>query len=808
MLYAIQQVNNNTNLLKGIKLGYDIRDFCQDPVRAAKHAWEFAIASKMADCGNVSCSSDGQCQCQKTSNKNNSYTMTKPVAAIVGALTSRAAIPLANFLQAVRIPLIDSAATSEELSSPLYDSFFRTIPSDVNQAKAIADIIDHFQWRYVAAAVVDDSYGRHGAKALERESHKRGTFYIDLIGYIPISNYDSKLKSIVTVLKQRKTVRVIVLWSHSFQGKKLLATAAEEGLWNRIWIFSEALTMAKPEYLRVQKGLGSTGTHFGVQLPKISSNGYMKYLRNKVTNKSRELNHWWREFWPLVHKENNCSVDCSEVAFSMVQDDFVPYIIDAIYTAAHAIDKYTRCLRPDGSNITGSCTRGPKNLRPAEMIGYLKKVSFDGVTGKVEFDERGDPKEASYDIVYFNITNSSTGEQRLSKETVGHWNKKLKNRLVFKEDVYISWKTSDGRSPISRCTEECVPGQFKALTTAFCWKCLQCPTGSITTIYGAFNCSTCSKTQMSSSDNTVCEDLPIGNLKWTDMSGVILAGVSVFGLVSDIIAVLVFIQYRDTPMVKASNKVYSFVLLIGIALCFGIALLHIAEPSKAICYALKPLRYIIYTLCCSALFLKTMQIVHAFNVSRLKDWIWIVICSTKRQVLVLVLVLAVEVFLGLAWILIDPPYLNVTIIAKSHVFLTCEPFSKITGQVLELMLLAYLISMAGLCTYYAFRARNLPANFNEAKYICFSLYIFLLSWITYYPVDYALEGWYAAILSTATILLSSYGLLGCIFVPKLYIIIRHPEKNTAEFVRAELRQSTINRSMNNDISNGSRGSPV
>ena len=121
MLYAIQQVNNK--LLNGIELGYDIRDFCQDPVRAAKHGWEFAIASKMKDCGNVSCSSDGQCQCQKSNNNNNTYT-TKPVAAIVGALTSRAAIPLANFLQAVKIPLIDSAATSEELSSPLYNSFF------------------------------------------------------------------------------------------------------------------------------------------------------------------------------------------------------------------------------------------------------------------------------------------------------------------------------------------------------------------------------------------------------------------------------------------------------------------------------------------------------------------------------------------------------------------------------------------------------------------------------------------------------------------------------------------------------------
>lgn len=655
--------------------------------------------------------------------------------------------------------------------------------------------------------MVDDSYGRHGAKAVERESHKRGTFYLDVIGYIPVKNYNDKLKDIITTLKQRKTVKVIILWSHSYQGKELLKKAAEEGLRDRVWIFSEALTMVKPEYFPLKSGLASTGIHFGVQLPKIDSNGYLKHLRESAMRNAVNATPWWREFWTMVQKERNCSVDCIDNALEMVYDDFVPYIIDAIHAAAHAINKITQCLRPDGSKIAGACKNNTQNVRPSMMIKYLKKVSFQGVTGRVEFDEHGDPKEAFYDIVFFNITNSSS-LQSLSKSIIGRWNRKLKKRLVLNSEVTIPWRTANGKAPLSTCTNECKPGEFKAMTTWFCWKCLRCPVGTVSTTYGKFNCTSCKETQMSSPENTECQDLPSSNVNWTDMSGIILAAISVAGLTIDLIAAIIFVRFRHTPMVKASNKVYSFVLLLGIALCFGMALSYIAKPSTVLCYVLKPLRYIIFTLCCSALFLKTMQIVHAFNVSRLKDWIWHFICNTKRQVLVLALILGIEVLLGIAWILVDPPYVQITIISKSHVFYTCEPFKGMIGQVLELMLLVYLISMAGLCTYYAFRARNLPANFNEAKYICFSLYIFLLSWITYYPIDYALEGWYVAILSGATILLSSYGLLGCIFMPKLYIIIRHPEKNTAEFVRAELRQSTINRSMNNVSSGGSLGSPV
>jgi metabotropic glutamate receptor 6/7/8 len=152
MVFAVEQINKNDSILQNITLGYDIRDFCQDPVTAAGYGYQFAIASNM-DCETVKCTWDNQCVCYVNGSSvhekhpGKDYSTTFPVAAIVGALTSSAAIPLANFLQAVRIPLIDSSATSEELSSSIFHSFFRTIPPDVNQAKAIADIIEHFNWR-------------------------------------------------------------------------------------------------------------------------------------------------------------------------------------------------------------------------------------------------------------------------------------------------------------------------------------------------------------------------------------------------------------------------------------------------------------------------------------------------------------------------------------------------------------------------------------------------------------------------------------------------------------------------------------
>ena len=115
------------------------------------------------------------------------------------------------------------------------------------------------------------------------------------------------------------------------------------------------------------------------------------------------------------------------------------------------------------------------------------------------------------------------------------------------------------------------------------------------------------------------------------------------------------------------------------------------------------------------------------------------------------------------------------------------------GLALEVAMLTYLIFLSLVCAYYAFKARTLPENFNEARYIGFAMYILLLSWITFYPVQSSLQGWYVAVVSCTTALLSSYGVLACMYAPKIYVIIRHPEQNTAEFIRNELR--TANNSL-------------
>ena len=49
----------------------------------------------------------------------------------------------------------------------------------------MADIIQYFNWSYIAAVAMDDSYGRHGVWELESEAEKRETFCLSFAEYIP-----------------------------------------------------------------------------------------------------------------------------------------------------------------------------------------------------------------------------------------------------------------------------------------------------------------------------------------------------------------------------------------------------------------------------------------------------------------------------------------------------------------------------------------------------------------------------------------------------------------------------------------------
>ena len=140
MIFAIDKINNDSNLLPNISLGYDIRDYCESNTKATRITYELFKV---------------KCYVNTTLSKFRKGS----IVALIGPAYSSTAIVIGGFLQMLKVRAISGTTTSPELSSHTYNHLYRTVPPDTYLAKAVADIIDHFNWTYVAAVAVDDSYG-------------------------------------------------------------------------------------------------------------------------------------------------------------------------------------------------------------------------------------------------------------------------------------------------------------------------------------------------------------------------------------------------------------------------------------------------------------------------------------------------------------------------------------------------------------------------------------------------------------------------------------------------------------------------
>ena len=803
-IYAIERINEDQNLLRNVTLGYDIRDYCGSRALAMANTFDFVTNRNLLDDQARSelynsDQHDAFLSCQ-TENS------TSPIVAIVGPYGSRNSLQVAGLLQVVDMAAISPSATSEELSWPFYSSFFRTVPNDGYQAKAMASLIEYFNWTYVAAIAVEHSYGLYGIRALERESFQNKKFCIAFVEYLPPSGYENHLAPTIAKLKRSPNIKVVLLWIGDTLAADLIREAKRQGLYGRVWLMSDSLATKTPAFLG--SDLEFFGVYIGVQPRRHRDDDFDKHLKSLTARKSLEIGgDWWDQLWineykcsanPNSSHGKTCpeNLTITENTLQKMHDGFVPYHIDAISAVAHALGDIYRCGQVDQSDGY-PCPQTDPFVKPKDVLSYLRKVRFKGLTGQIAFDEYGDSKEAAYDIITFQL--KKVGSQlEHTKETLGTWDRD--NLLDIKPNV-IKWNgshksteetTSDATAvPKSVCQDVCPPGMRQTDAIACCWECIECPDGTMSDSFGSKNCSKCSQLEKSNEGRTACVDLPVLTLQWSDLSAIVLAVMASFGLACTGFATVVFASHLETPLVKASNRELSFFLLLEIFFSFVLSLVLISEPTTVTCLINEPWRYITHTATVTILLLKTVRLLKVFQITAMAKWFKSYCNNYKKQLAAVCAITTVEFCLVVLWYIFDPPHVTLEVTKNEHVLLLCKSYGSNTGLAFQIMVFCYFFLLSALCTFYAFKARNLPENFSEAKYIGFSMYILLLSWISYLPVHYSLVGWYTTVVSCGTLLLSSYGLLFCMFLPKVYVVLRYPEQNTVEFVRAELR--TINR---------------
>ncbi|XP_066535238.1 metabotropic glutamate receptor 5b [Hoplias malabaricus] len=775
MMLTLDRINADPNILPNVSLGCEIRDSCWHSAVALEQSIEFIRDSLVAADEGDEQGGGASARCADpgaTPMKGK-----KPIVGLIGPGSSSVAIQVQNLLQLFNIPQIAYSATSMDLSDKsLYKYFMRVVPSDAQQARAMVDIVKRYNWTYVSAIHTEGNYGESGMAAFKEMAAKEGICiaHSDKIwSNAGEQNFDRLLLKLRAHLPK---ARVVACFCEGMTVRGILMAMRRQSLVGEFLLVGSDGWADRYDvtdgYVREAAG-GIT-----IKLQSADVKWFDDhYLKLRPENNQR--NPWFPEFWQhRFHcrlkghpqeslKYNRTCGKRDSLRQQYAQDTKMGFVINAIYSMAHGLHKMHKSL----CGSAGGLCDAMRPIDGAKLLDFLMKTNFTGVSGEnIQFDENGD-SPGSYVIMNF----KKMGKDYYDYTNVGSWG----NSGLQIDDDEI-WTNKEIIKSV--CSDPCDKGQIKVIRkgeVSCCWTCTPCKENEF--VFDDYTCRACELGSWPTYDLTGCDPIQVEYLRWGDPEPIAAVVFSCLGLMATLFVTMVFVIYRDTPVVKSSSRELCYIILAGICLGYLCTFCLIAKPHPVHCYLQRLGVGLSPAMSYSALVTKTNRIARILAGSKKK------ICTKKprfmsacAQVAIAFILILLQLSIIVALFVLEPPDVIFDYPSIREVKLICNTTNL--GVVAPLGYNGLLIMS---CTFYAFKTRNVPANFNEAKYIAFTMYTTCIIWLAFVPIYFGSN--YKIVTTCFSVSLSATVALGCMFVPKVYIILAKPERN----VRSAFTTSTV-----------------
>ncbi|XP_047227809.1 glutamate receptor, metabotropic 6a [Girardinichthys multiradiatus] len=779
MLYALDQINSDPELLPNITLGARILDTCSRDTYALEQSLTFVQALIQKDTSDIRCSNGEPPIIRKP----------ERVVGVIGASASSVSIMVANILRLFEIPQVSYASTAPELSdNNRYDFFSRVVPPDSYQAQAMLDIVKALGWNYVSTLASEGNYGESGVEAFMQISREAGGVCIAQSVKIPREPTAGEFDKIIKRLMETSNARGVIIFANEDDIKRVLEAAKLANLTGHFLFVGSDSWGAKSSPIAELEDVAEGAVTI---LPKRASiDGFDHYFMSRSLENNRR-NIWFAEFW---EDDFRCKLTRPGIKLdpdkkkctggerigqdsSYEQEGKVQFVIDAVYAVAYALHNMHQDLCPNSHGVCNS-------MDPVEgrlLLDYIRAVNFNGSAGtSVLFNENGDAP-GRYDIFQFQMTNHS----HPGYHVIGQWTNNL--RLNLEE---MQWSGGDKSVPESICSFPCKPGERKKMVKGVpcCWHCELCDGYQYQ--LDEFTCETCPTDMRPVPNRTACCTTPIIKLEWNSPWALVPASLAMLGILATSAVVITFIRFNDTPIVRASGRELSYVLLTGIFLIYLITFLMIAEPGVVVCAFRRLLLGLGMAISYSAMLTKTNRIYRIFEQGK-RSVTPPKFISPSSQLVITFILISVQVLGVFVWFAVVPPH---TIIDYEELR---PPNPDLARGILKcdmsdlsiICCLSYSIVLMVTCTVYAVKSRGVPETFNEAKPIGFTMYTTCIVWLAFVPIFFGTaQSTEKMFIQTATLTvsmsLSASVSLGMLYIPKVYVIVFHPEQNVQKRKRS------------------------
>uniref|UniRef100_A0A4W6C1G4 Olfactory receptor C family, u1 n=1 Tax=Lates calcarifer TaxID=8187 RepID=A0A4W6C1G4_LATCA len=298
MVFAVEEINRDSRLLPGVKLGYRIMDSC-DHVHTSMQAL-FSLISYSNTVTTQSAQSDILPSC------------------LAGS-------PVSYF------------ATCTCLTDKhTYPSFLRTVPSDLFQVKGLVQLVTFLGWLWVGTIGTTDDYSHYGIQAFSSQFRQQGgcvAFHLT----IPKSPTAAEIQEMADRL-QSSTTQVVVVFATEGQLLDLLLELAQRNVTGIQWVASEAWVTASlltsPRFHSLLEG--TLGFAFpGVRIPGMEF-----------------VNMFWEELFGYSQNNSGSLPVCTgsedlsntESSYTDVSQARISYnVYKAVYAIAHALHTLLNC---------------------------------------------------------------------------------------------------------------------------------------------------------------------------------------------------------------------------------------------------------------------------------------------------------------------------------------------------------------------------------------------------------------------------------------------------------------------------------